>query len=444
MAQTEEFNLIVGLGATGLSIVRYLRKRRQTCIVFDNAESPPALAQLKQEFPEVSFYSGNMALQHLTGVTRMIVSPGVPPSIPIVVAAKVQGIPVLGDVELFAQHNTKPVVAITGTNGKSTVTTLVGKMAQAAGKKVAVGGNLGEPVLNFLQQDNYELFVLEVSSFQLDTTTSLRPTVAALLNITPDHLYRYGTLANYVTSKHQVFSNCQAAVYNREDTQTHPQSIKTTTSFGLDHPNQGEWGIRQVGSEQFLAFENKNLLSISELKIAGRHNWNNALAALAIGKLLGLEIETMLSVLREFPGLAHRCQWVREKDQINWYNDSKGTNVGAAISAIQGLGGAMQGKIVLIAGGQGEGADFTEMHGPVKDYVRTLVLIGEDADKIAVALDGAVPIIKTGSMDDAVKVAQQNAQPGDAVLLSPACKSFDMFKNYAHRGDVFMQSVESL
>ena len=365
--------------------------------------------------------------------------------------AKDLKIPVVGDIEYLARNlNNVPVIAITGTNGKSTVTTLVGEMAKAAGLNVAVAGNIGSPVLDLLDNHiNYDLWVLELSSFQLDLTFSLTPFAATILNVTPDHLDRHHSFDAYINAKQQVYHQASKLIYNRGDKNTIPwlkekDDSQEIISFGLDKPSVGNWGIITSDGTNYLAYGNEVLLPVEDIKIKGRHNWQNALAASALANAYGVALQFILDVLKSFAGLPHRSQWVRTLDGVDWINDSKGTNIGATMSAIAGIGDSMQGKIILIAGGQGKGADFTELRSSVADYARTVVLIGEDADLIEKAISDLVKVIRVSSLDDAVTTAKTLAIPGDVVLLSPACASLDMFRDFNHRGDSFAVAVNSL
>ncbi|BCQ64660.1 UDP-N-acetylmuramoylalanine--D-glutamate ligase [Pseudomonas sp. Boi14] len=350
-----------------------------------------------------------------------------------------------GDIELFARNAKAPIVAISGSNAKSTVTTLVGEMAAAAGKRVAVGGNLGTPALDLLS-DDVELYVMELSSFQLETTDQLGAEVATVLNISEDHMDRYSGLPAYHLAKHRIFRGARQVVFNRQDALTRPligEGLPCWT-FGLSKPDFKAFGLREEDGEKYLAFEFQNLMPVRELKIRGAHNQSNALAALALGHAVGLPFDAMLAALRTFAGLEHRCQWVRDLDGVAYYNDSKATNVGAALAAIEGLGADIEGKIVLIAGGDGKGADFKDLRGPVAANCRAVILMGRDSDQIGEAIGDAVPLIRVGSLQEAVEQCRATAQPGDVVLLSPACASFDMFKNYEDRGHQFVRVVEEL
>ncbi|EKE00685.1 MAG: hypothetical protein ACD_21C00293G0014 [uncultured bacterium] len=435
------FKVVVGLGKTGLSCIRYLVKQGFKVAVVDSRLEPPGLEELRQNFPEIPVYLGDFNIEILLQAGEVIVSPGVSLREPAIVACLQRGIKAIGDIELFALAIKAPVVAITGSNGKSTVTSLVGLMAEAAGKKVKVGGNLGLPALDLLDQDA-ELYVLELSSFQLETTYSLKPAAAVVLNISSDHMDRYRDLNEYLVAKQRVYLNCQVAVINRDDNLSYADAAlpQRVISFGVDEPREGNFGI----IDEHLARGNKKLLPIKELKIRGLHNTANALAALALGEVVNLPLEGMLEVLRTFSGLPHRCQWVANINDVDWYNDSKGTNVGATGSAIAGLGAGSRGKVILIIGGIGKDADFTALRDVVAKYVRAVVLIGKDALLIEKALAGVSKSLHATSMAEVVTICANEALPGDAVLLSPACASFDMFDNFEHRGEVFTKEVSIL
>ncbi len=372
-------------------------------------------------------------------------SPGLSLRVPALVEAAARGVRLSGDVDLFARHAKAPIVAITGSNAKSTVTTLVGDMAKAAGKRVAVGGNLGTPALDLLA-DDVELYVVELSSFQLETCERLNAEVATCLNVSEDHMDRYDGMADYHLAKHRIFRGAKQVVVNRADALSRPLIADNVPcwTFGTNKPDFKAFGLIEEDGEKWLAFQFDKLMPARELKIRGAHNQSNALAALALGHAVGLPFEPMLQTLREFAGLAHRCQWVRERNGVNYYDDSKATNVGAALAAIEGLGADIDGKLVLIAGGDGKGADFNDLRGPVAQHCRAVVLLGRDAELVSVAIGNAVPKVRVNTLEEAVEHAADLALPGDAVLLSPACASLDMFKNYEERGRLFAKAVEDL
>lgn len=430
--------IVVGLGKTGISCIRYLCQQGCQVAVVDNRTTPPGLEELHQKFPEIPVYLGDFNVEVLTQANELIISPGISLHEPAITECLRRGIKVVGDVALFAQAAQAPIVAITGSNGKSTVTYLVGMMAEAAGRKIKVGGNIGIPMLDLLDS-NTDLYVLELSSFQLETIYAFKPKVAVVLNVSPDHMDRYRDFNEYVSIKQRIYSDCQTAIINRDDYLSHenvalPQKI---ISFGMDAPQKNNFGI----VAGYLAYGNKKLLPIEDLKIKGLHNVANALAALALGTAINLPLAAMLQTLRNFSGLPHRCQWVATINNVAWYNDSKATNVGATKAAIGGLGARMNGKIVLLAGGIGKDANFAELRDVIAKYVHTVVLFGRDALLIQKALIGKSKIFRAESISDAIAICIDVARPGDKVLFSPACASFDMFNNFEHRGTVFMEEL---
>lgn len=442
LIQREGLRVVVGLGKTGLSCVRYLRQLGYKVAVNDTRTNPPNLAELHAEFPDVEVSLGQLDEPLLLTAHEIITSPGISIQEPALLSAHNTGISIIGDIELFCRAVDKPIVAITGSNAKSTVTTLVGLMAQNAGVKVAVGGNLGTPVLELLNEDA-ELYVLELSSFQLETTHSLRAAAATVLNISEDHMDRYANLMAYHKAKHRIYRNCHFYVTNRQDMLTTPllPDMIPHTSFGLDTPDLRSYGIIKEQGKSYLAKGQTKLLDTSEMAIFGEHNMANALAALALGEAVNLPMDAMLHTLKTFTGLAHRCQLVATQQGIAWYNDSKGTNVGATLAAINGLGAAISGKVILIAGGVGKGQDFSPLSAALAQYGKAVLLMGEDAPKIDQAVQADIAKIYVSDLNHAVKTAQQLTQAGDVVLLSPACASFDMFKHYEDRGQQFVESV---
>ncbi len=438
--QTESLQtLIVGLGKTGLSCARYLAAQGESCVVTDTRSQPPGLDELLNEYPEMPVHVGGFREDDFSLANRIVLSPGVSLKDKHVSSAIQRGAEVLGDIELFARSVTAPVVAITGTNGKSTVTTLLSEMAAAAGKQVRAGGNLGMPALELLDSSETDLYILELSSFQLETTHSLNAVAAVVLNITPDHMDRYDSVEQYTQTKAAVYSGDGVMVINNDDVVVSEManSQRKVIRFGLAQPSEGEFGIINKAEQDYLAFGSEKLLATSELKIPGSHNQSNALAALALGVAINLDMAAMLQTLRNFKGLAHRSEWVAEHNGVRWFNDSKATNVGATIAALQG----MPSPLILIAGGDGKSADFSELHDVIANEAREVILLGNDADKIEKIINGAVPVHRATSMKGAVRIAQSIAKTGDSVLLSPACASFDMYSNYMERGDDFAKAV---
>jgi len=437
--------LIIGLGATGLSCARFLAAQGVQVAVADSRKRPPGLDALNAEYPDIAVFLGPFDDRLFDSAERLVVSPGVPVTTPQIAAARARGVPVVGDIELFARTAEAPVVAITGSNGKSTVTTLVGEMARASGVHVAVGGNLGTPALDLLD-DAVELYVLELSSFQLETTESLQAAVATVLNVTPDHMDRYIDVEAYAAAKARVLAGAGVGVYNADDPLVAAMSGSDDTWYFTlgESQNDKMFGVCAIDGQDYLCRGEQPLLAAQELRIPGLHNRANALAALAIGTALGLDLSQMLEVLRGFPGLPHRTQFVAEIGGVSWYNDSKGTNVGASIAAMQGLDKNDATRTVLIAGGDCKGADFAALGAVLARCARGVVLIGRDAPAIAAVVPATVAQMAARDMDDAVAKAASLARPGDRVLLSPACASFDMFSDYRQRGDIFMQAVRRL
>jgi len=442
---SDQFRIVVGLGKSGMSLARHLARRGLPFAVADTRVNPPELATLKAEYPDVQVRCGELDVEFLCTASELLVSPGLAVSTPALQEAAARGVKLSGDIELFAREAKAPIIAITGSNAKSTVTTLVGEMAVAAGRKAAVGGNLGTPALDLLA-DDVELYVLELSSFQLETTEQLNAEVATCLNISEDHMDRYSGLPAYHQAKHRIFRGARQVVVNRDDRLSRPLVADDlpTWTFGLGKPDFKGFGLFEEKGEKYLAFQFDALMPVRELKMRGAHNQANALAALALGHAVGLPFEPMLETLRQFAGLPHRCQWVGQRGDVSYYDDSKATNVGAALAAIEGLGADIDGKLVLIAGGDGKGADFSALRAPVARYCRAVVLLGRDAQRLADALGDATTLVHVATLDEAVQRAAECAEAGDAVLLSPACASLDMFKNFEERGRLFAAAVEAL
>jgi UDP-N-acetylmuramoylalanine--D-glutamate ligase len=433
-------DLVMGLGKTGLSVARYLKRNDANAIFFDTRDEPPGLEELKELFPDANVRLGNDALPRDT--QRIIVSPGIPDGHPLLAKARKKNIEIVSDIELFARDARRPFAAITGSNGKSTVTTLVHLMCKADGRKSLAGGNLGEPALDLLAVDDPDLYVLELSSFQLQRTARLPAAVALLLNVSPDHLDWHASEEQYREAKYRVFDEAEAAVVSRADEMASQRAAHCgrVVSFGLDAPAEDQYGIRDEEGVRYLARGDVLLLSVRELALYGVHNQLNALAALAAGELLGLDCAAMLQVLVEFPGLPHRMQFVARIGAVDYINDSKATNVAAAVASIN----SVEGMLVLIAGGDGKGGDFSELAVAVEGKLRGAVLIGRDAEKIAHALDTVMPVHFAENMESAVHMAASCAESEDTVLLAPACASLDQYDNYMARGAAFISAVEGL
>lgn len=443
MIATSNVKAVIGTGITGLSVARFLAAKQQAFVLLDTRTNPPNLEKVQQEFPGITIECGELNLQTLLACDEIIVSPGVAIATPAIEHAKNAGIPIVGDIELFVRYATAPIVAITGSNAKSTVTTLVGEMAKAADITVAVGGNLGTPALELLD-DSVELYVMELSSFQLETVTKLNAKVATILNISADHLDRYDNMRAYILAKLRIYFGAEHIVVNRNDVLTHPPlaaGVKPIYFGGK--ADFGSFGLTEENGEEYLAKNLTPLMPSRELIIRGRHNVDNALAALALGDAAGIPMSAMLTALKSFKGLKHRCEFVATKNGIEFYNDSKGTNIGSTLAAIHGLARDPQ-QLIVILGGEGKGQDFTELAPALKAINCQVVLIGRDAAIIEKAIAGTTRITHASNMQDAVGKALQLASSGDAVLLSPACASFDMFKNYEDRGDKFCAAVQEL
>ncbi len=445
--------LVLGLGETGYSALRWLSKQGAILSVADSRDAPPNMEELVRRMPHVTIYTGKFKQNVLLDAELIVVSPGVDIREPAVQAAITQGIPVMGDVELFAQYRPKnaKVIGITGSNGKTTVTTLVGEICKEAGLKTIVAGNIGLPVLDTLKMEIPDIYVLELSSFQLETTKSLNLDAAAVLNISEDHMDRYAGVADYAAAKANILAHAKIGVLNRDDAICNAMRSENTVTFGLNiAPSANDFGLIAGAGEsedmRYLASGQRKLCRTSEMKISGQHNVANALAAAALCSAVGIEKTAIIAALRNFKGLPHRVQWVTAIDDVDFYDDSKGTNVGATCAAIAGMtkNGNAQ-KVVLIAGGDGKGQDFSPLAAAVQANASAAVLIGRDAPQIeAVLLSTKVPLYHATDLPEAVNIAKKVASVGEAVLLSPACASFDMFKNYVHRAEVFVTAVKQL
>jgi len=448
-------SVVVGLGKTGASCLRFLAKRGIAVSGTDTRRSPPGLAELGDFAKTLDIRLGGFDLSLLEGASQVLMSPGVSLEEPIASLARARGIEVLGDIELFARAVQAPVIGITGTNGKSTVTSLVARMAAAAGRRVLAGGNLGKPALDLLEQPTPDLYVLELSSFQLETTTSLELLAAVVLNVTADHLDRYASVSAYARAKARIFAKASTVVLNADDPRVAAMRAGLTgvaaqrgaalrdpphiLTFSTQRPDS-DFALLHIGERIHLARRGEPVFDVSRMKITGLHNAANALAALALGEAAGFELTAMLEALETFAGLEHRSAWVADLAGVRYIDDSKGTNVGATLAAVSGLSG----PLILIAGGQGKGQDFAPLAAAFRGKVRHAVLIGKDAAAVESALRGVCTTERAATMDAAVTAAAAAARPGDTVLLSPACASFDMFRDYAHRGDAFAAAVRAL
>jgi len=446
LIQRGGLKVVAGLGISGVSAVNFLHERGYQVAVTDSRAHPPGHDQIPVGI-QTSF--GQLDTELLLQAEEIILSPGLAPQLPEIQQAIAKEIPVVGDIQLLRRATEVPIVAITGSNAKSTVTTLIGLMAKEAGKKVAVGGNLGRPALDLLK-DQPELIILELSSFQLETTSLLNAEVAVVLNMSEDHLDRHGDMLGYHAAKHRIFQGVKKVVFNRDDALSRPlvPDAVPVQSFGLNAPDMNQYGVLcDTDGTLWLARGRERLLKSTEMYIQGTHNIANALACLALGEAIGLPLNSMLKTLKSFKGLAHRCEYVDTVNNVRYYNDSKGTNIGATLAAIEGLGAAIaprKGKVVVILGGQGKGQDFKALRAAVQQYVKTVVLIGEDALKIEQSIEGSTEILKAATLQEAVQLCHAKADAEDVVLLSPACASFDMFKGYDDRGHLFVACVKAL
>lgn len=440
--------LVLGLGETGLSAMRWLLKQGAQVAMADSRLQPPGLDVLAKQYPHVNVHTGAFEAAVLQAADLIVISPGVPLADPAVQAAIAHGIEVVGDVELFGLYRPQSakVIAITGSNGKTTVTSLVGEICKKAGLNTVVAGNIGLPVLDTLDMPVPDVYVLELSSFQLETTSHLKADVATILNICEDHMDRYDSLQAYAEAKARIYLNATLAVVNRDDPMSLALATTETISFGLNPATHyADFGVIANG-ETWLASGQRKWMPVTDLKISGQHNVANALAAAALCSSIGIDKTTIMHALAEFKGLPHRVEWVANIQGIDFYDDSKGTNVGATCAAIKGM--TKQGqpqKVVLIAGGDGKGQDFSPLLEAVQANARAVVLFGRDAPLIeAVLLPSNLPIYDAIDLREAVAIAHKVASKGDAVLLSPACASFDMFRNYVHRAEVFIDTVKAL
>lgn len=458
MELTNQSVLVLGLGETGLSLVRWLNAHGARVRAADSRTSSPSSDILRAQFPETELHYGAFHSELLNNIDLIAISPGIPLSDPFVVKAITRGIPITSDIELFARslpQNQRPkIIAITGANGKTTVTSMVGAMCRTAGLNTEVAGNISPAVLDVLLQrqgQQPDIWVLELSSFQLEMVSSLSADAATVLNICEDHLDRYASMNEYITAKARIFhktpNNGQknVQILNRDDENSIgmalPGHIQNTFGLKTPPPTEHDWGIDSNSQGIWLMHGRQHVINANELCVTGLHNVANALAALALCHAAGLPLAPLLDALRIFEGLPHRMQPVAKINDIVYYDDSKGTNVGATIAALQGLGQ----PAVLIAGGEGKGQDFRPLYPAVTRHARAVVLIGRDAGKIAAVLQNcSIPVVHAENMVDAVHKSAFLAQPGDAVLLSPACASFDMFRNYSHRAEVFCAAVRSL
>jgi UDP-N-acetylmuramoylalanine--D-glutamate ligase len=437
--------LVVGLGDTGLSCARFLHAKGVDVSVIDSRDLPPMHRVLRAELPQIEIHTGGFDQDIFLSPDFIVVSPGVSLQEPAILHARNKGIEVIGDVELFLREIDSPVLAITGSNGKSTVTALVGDMCRQWGLNAVVAGNIGVPVLDVLndQETRPDCFVLELSSFQLESITSLTARAAAILNLSEDHMDRYPDLAAYIAAKSRIFTGDGIAILNRSDKRV-MQALppdKRFISFGSSAPlNEEDFGLMDIDGESWLTRGRHKLMPAGHVPMAGKHNLLNVLAAIALAEQIGVDEQACVAAVEEFQALPHRMELVVRKDGVSWINDSKATNVGAAAAALEGLSNS----IILIAGGDGKGADFTVLSKPIEQHARAVVLLGRDAADIARVIPDTVPVFAATDMRDAIIRAGSLAVDGDFVLLAPACASFDMYTNFEERGDHFKTLVREL
>jgi len=431
--------LVVGLGITGISVAHFLQRLNIKFAVTDSRDKPPLLNEFLQQMPDTPVFTGGFDEAAFEVATHLVVSPGVSLHEKAIIKAVAKGVVCVSEIDLFACSVNAPVIAISGSNGKSTVTTMVGEMAKAAGKRVGVGGNLGTPALDLLQQDA-ELYVLELSSFQLERTTVFNAEAATVLNVTADHLDRHADMAEYAQEKQKVFHGNGAMIINIDDPLVNAMREPGRKLYTFSIKQPADFHLQLKDGAEYLMYREQCLMPRAELPLEGRHNAANALAALALGTAVGLDVQAMCDALRKFKGLAHRMQRVAEIRGVTWVNDSKATNIGACIAALQGY----DRKVILIAGGDAKGADMTELTPIIQEKAKSVVLMGKDAGLIERALSGCVPVHSAENIGQAVQIAARLADVGDSVLLSPACASLDQFKNYQDRGEKFAKAVLGL
>lgn len=442
--------VIVGLGSTGISCAKYFTSTGQHFKVVDSRENPPGLKKLLELLPDAEVELGAFNMQTFLSANCLVVSPGVSLLTPEIVAAKESGVLITGDIDIFSKQVNAPIVAVTGSNGKSTVVAILAEILREANVSFALGGNLDgasfKPALDMLLEPEKELYVLELSSFQLETTSKLNAAVAVLLNLSEDHMDRYEGLEDYYKAKANIFNGCKQILINREDkfSELNRSLDVPVRDFGFGRPAKNGIGLLERNGEEHLVYQAESIASVSELKVVGRHNILNMLAAVGLALAIDIDLASIRRGVRNFAGLPHRCQWIACKNEVDFYNDSKGTNVGATVAAIEGLGRGAPGKIILIAGGAAKGADFSELSPVVNRWCKEVILIGVDADELGSGLDGNVRKTFAESMGDAVSNAYAHASQGDVVLLSPACASFDMFENFQRRGEAFTSAVGDL
>jgi UDP-N-acetylmuramoylalanine--D-glutamate ligase len=431
--------LVVGLGDTGVSVAHYLQNLNFKFAITDSRDKPPMMEEFFQKMPDTPVFTGGFDEAAFKVATHLVVSPGVSLNEKAIIKAIANGSRIVSDIDLFACSVDAPIVAISGSNGKSTVTTMLGEMAKAAGVNVGVGGNLGTPALDLLAL-NAQLYVLELSSFQLERTSVLNAAAATVLNISADHLDRHADLAEYAREKQRIFRGDGVMVVNADDPAVWAMKDDSRKTLTFSINKKADFHLADQEDTEYLMHGDSRLMPLAELPLEGRHNAANALAALALGVAVGLDRQAMCDALRKFKGLSHRMQKVAEIRGVTWVNDSKATNIGACVAALQGYAS----KVVLIAGGDAKGADMDELAPVIKEKAKSVVLMGKDAALIKQALNNCVPVYSADNMAQAVQIAASLAEEGESVLLSPACASLDQYKNYQDRGEKFTKAVLAL
>lgn len=445
--------LVIGTGVSGMAICRHLSRIGCSFMLADTRSSPPDLERFKVAFPGLDIHCGSLTELVGIGFNEVVLSPGVDSTLPVLSQLVEDPRRLIGEMTLLRRATSIPMVAITGSNAKSTVTTLIGEMALASGLRVGVGGNLGVPALDLLNESpEPELLVLELSSFQLETTRSLKADCAVFLNFSEDHLDRHGTMGAYLAAKQAIFSGARQAVINRDDANTWPMQspVLKAASVSAGPPDADtaleaalKWGLACYRGEMHLMQGGRPWLAVKQLGMVGRHNQLNALSALATGQLMGFDAQAMCSVLRHFKGMPHRCEVIATVAGVTFINDSKGTNVGATVAAIKGIAPGVTGKLILLAGGLAKGADLTLLAAPVNQHVTDVVVYGHDRKALVAALGEVASTCAFEDLETAFDHALTLANHGDSILLSPACASLDQFSNYQVRGDAFRQRVQA-
>lgn len=431
--------LVVGLGDTGLSVAHYLQNLDFKFAITDSRAKPPMMEEFFQQMPDTPVFTGGFDEAAFKVATHLVVSPGVSLNEQAIIKAIANGSKIVSDIDLFACSVDAPIVAISGSNGKSTVTTMLGEMAKATGMKVGVGGNLGTPALDLLGQDA-QLYVLELSSFQLERTSALNAAAATVLNVSADHLDRHADLTEYAREKQRIFKGDGIMIINADDSVVSAMQDDSRKTLTFSINKKADFHLAYRGDAEYLIHNESILMPLAEVPLEGRHNAANALAALALGVSIGLDEQVMCDALRKFKGLSHRMQRVAEIRGVTWVNDSKATNIGACVAALQGYAR----KVILIAGGDAKGADMSELTPAIKEKAKSVVLMGKDAALIKQALNDCVPVYSAENMAQAVQIAAGLADAGESVLLSPACASLDQYKNYQDRGEKFTKAVLAL